>query len=585
MKRIVLLLAVVSLAAFAFADPYIWDTANELAEPGATASGGTVNVATLSGTRTWNILLSREVDAPRDLAIGYVTPVRRNNATLQYEPYAAESVEFSADGLTATVTFRQDLRWSDGTPMTARDFFLFYTIASDPDVESESADTFFLGPDPITVELIDDMTLQYNFPSISRNAMSTVAFTNPVPDHVLGELYRNEGAEAFKAAWGTDADVADLVYDGPFMITSYSPDERYVMAANPGFAAWNVDSNGVGLPYLDGLIYTVAEQAAQLNLFVAGELDVYGPANLDEVGVVNNAIVNDGLDATLRPNLYPTTSTTFFGFNWNKSSDPFKQALFRNVFFRRAMSHLTPRDALIDLVYGGAAAPAFSPVTSALVQWYLPPSEQVRYTFDPETALQLLAEIGFTDKNADGFLIDADGNELGFKLVTNSGNANREQSIQVIADTMREFGINVDTEALDFSLLVDQLLATGEDRPFDAILIGLTAGGQALDWPFSESVQTCTGTLHLWNQSGACLTARETLINALQHQGIQTLDDAVAEGISVQLQEEYGQMQSLIYTVVPLVHASWRSDVGGQYGDNILNSFTTTRSLVTTFKK
>jgi peptide/nickel transport system substrate-binding protein len=585
MKKLFLGLAIFAMAAFAFADPYVWDTASDLAEPGLAASGGSVTLAVLSGSRTWNNMMSREVDTARDLAIGYVTPVRRNNQTLQYEPYAAESVEVSEDGLTYTVTFRPDLQWSDGTPMTARDFFLYYTLATDPEVESENADNFFVGNDPIIVDLVDDLTLVFTFPSVSRNSLSNIAFTNPIPDHVLGELYRNEGAEAFKAAWGTDADVADLVYDGPFMIQSYSPDERYVLVRNPGFAAWNVDSSGTSLPYLDEAVYVVAPQEAQLNLFVAGDLDVYSPANLDEVGVVNNAITNEGLDATLRPNLYPTTSTTFFSFNWNRASDPFKQELFRNVFFRRAMSHLTPREALVDLVLGGAGEPAFSPVTTALVQWSLPTDQQVRYTFDPEAALELLAQIGFTEKNADGFLVDAAGNELGFKLTTNAGNANREQSIQVIADTMREFGVNVETEALDFSLLVDQLLATGDDRPFDAILIGLTAGGQALDWPFSESVQTCTGTLHMWNQSGACLNARETLIGELQKQGIQTLDDAAAEAINLQLQTEFASMQSMVYTYVPLLHGAWTNDVGGQYNDATLNSFNTTRSMVTTFRK
>lgn len=582
-KKTLFALALVAGLAMAFAEPYVWPTADTLAEPEAAAQGGSATLAVLSGSRTWNIVMSREVDDARDIGMGYATLLTRDDSSRGWKPYAAQSFDVSDDGLTITVSLRPDLQWSDGEAITAEDYLLFYTTTQDPEVESPNADLFFIGDQVVDVVALDDMTIQFDFPSVTRRAFSIVSFLLPIPDHVLGEVYRSGGAEAFKGTWGTDTPLEELVFDGPFMITQYSPDERYTLMRNPGFGAWNVDSFGTPLPYLDSLNYTIAEQDAQLNLFLAGELDVYAPANLDDVAVIAQAINNGEVDAVLRPNLYPQTGTTFYGFNWNQASNPFKQALFQNVNFRRAMSHLTPRESLVDLIYGGAAAPAYVGVGEPFVQWYPPEDQQVRYEFDPERALELLANIGFTQTNDDGWLIDADGNVLEFTLATNAGNQNREQEIQIIADTMREYGVKAETTALDFSLLVDQLLATGDDRPFDAILIGLTAGSE--DWPFSESVYTCTGSLHLWNQSGACLVPTETLISELALEGNQTLDDAAAQEIAYQLQAEYGRLQGLIYTTSTLLHAAWAAEIGGEFADDVLSALTTTRSLVTTYAK
>lgn len=585
LKRTILALAVLAALGFAFGqEPYVWDTAEELAEPELAQQGGTLSIATLSGSRTWNIVMSREQDDARDLGMEYAQLLTTDNETFEWKPYAAESFEISEDGRQVTVRVREGVKWSDGDPITAADYMLFYTTTQDPAVESPNADAFVMGDDVVQLEMVDEMTLRYTFPRPTRTALFTVAITTPVPDHILGEIYRNEGAEAFRNAWGTDTPLDEIVWDGPYMVTQYSPDERYTLTKNPAFAEWNVDSNGTPLPYIETIQMTIAEQDAQLNLYLAGETDIYSPNNLDAVGVVANAINTGELDAVLAANLYPTAGWLFYVFNWNLASDPVKQEIFRSRQFRQAMSHLTPRDAIVDLVFGGAAKPHYGPVAEANTLFYQPVEDQVRFEFDPEAALELLAEIGFTERNEDGWLVDAEGNVLEYRLVTNSGNAVREQMIQVIADTQREYGVKVETEALDFNLLVDQLLSTGEDRPWEAIYISIDGG--SIEWPFSESLYNCqAGSLHTWNTSGDCLVPQEQLISQLQQRGEGTLDDAAAQEIANEIQSVFGSLQPAITTVAQLAHASWATDVGGHYRDEVINAYNGTRSLVTTFKK
>jgi peptide/nickel transport system substrate-binding protein len=172
---------------------------------------------------------------------------------------------------------------------------------------------------------------------------------------------------------------------------------------------------------------------------------------------------------------------------------------------------------------------------------------------------------------------------LEFNLVTNAGNSNREQEIQIIADTMREYGVKVETQALEFSLLVDQLLATGDERPFDAILIGF--GASTEDWPFFEGIFSCTGTFHMWNQAGDCLTPQELLVSELVRRGRGTIDDEAAREVGYQIMDNFADLQPIIYTTSVGIHASWLNSIGGELPDSLFSPFNGIRDLVTTYRK
>ena len=182
----------------------------------------------------------------------------------------------------------------------------------------------------------------------------------------------------------------------------------------------------------------------------------------------------------------------------------------------------------------------------------------------------MLAEIGFTERNSNGFLVDAEGNELAFTLATNAGNSEREQIAQIFGDAARDVGVNVDVQALDFNLLVDQLLSTGEDRPFDAILIGLRGGSR--DWPFGSNVIPCGTNLHMWNTSPECIFPQETLATALYYEGRQTLDTVAAREIGFEIQNTLATMQPVVYTVSPSAHYSFVSSVQGVHPPEFINA-------------
>ncbi len=576
MKKLFVSLAIAAIASFALASPYVWQSIWTTTPVGEAEYGGMVVQGSLSDPRTFQPVLQSETNEVTDM-MQWATLIRQGADSDDWVPYAAESFTIDETNTVFDVVLRDGLRWSDGEPITVQDYFASYLLQTDPETGSNKYDSWFLNDVQITLEITGENSLRFTFPGPDRQAFSTVALF-PVPDRVLGEAYRTGGADAVNALWGTETDPSELIFDGPFMLTGFQPGERLVWARNPYFGEWNVDEAGRPLPYLDGRIHRIADGDAQLNLFLAGELNLFGPRNLDDIGVIAVAIQNGDIDAELIEGYGGAGSSQFIVFNWNLASNPFLESVFRNVNFRQAMWHLVDREAIIELVYGGAAEAMHGGVYLPNAFWL--DDSVPTYDYDPERALELLARAGFSQTDAQGFLVDAQGRRISFSLATNAGNAQREQITQIFADSAREVGIDITPTALDFSLLVDQLLSEGEDRPFESILIGLTGGSRT--WPFGDSVYNCDGFLHMYNTSGECLTGSETAIEQLNKLGRQTLDTDAAREIGVEIQTLEAQMAPVLYTVSPLLHVAWTSEVAGELPREFMGAFTGTREIVLT---
>ena len=580
MKKTLFALAAIGGLSLAFAEPFVWPSAWTTAEPGEAQYGGTYRLYELSDIKTFNPAVTDTQGVSfTGLWFDQAGLLGRDPITLEWFPYAAESYEIAEDGLSVSVTVREGMKWSDGETLDANDYYATYLIETSENRMSNGYDSWFIDGAPITVDLIDDYHLVFNFPAPDRDALPVVAMS-PMPDHILGEMWRNEGEDAVAAAWPNSMDVSQLVGAGPFIPTLHQPGERIVMERNPYFGEWNVDEEGNALPYLDAISMTfVTDSDAALNLYLAGELDSFGPRNFDDIGLIANAIDNGELDAVIHENLSPVASSEFIVFNWNKESDPFLQDVFRNADFRRAMSHLTDRAAMIDLVYQGSAEPMYNSVYQVFSNWVN--NDAPRYEYDPEAARELLAGIGFTQTNDEGWLVDANGNELAFTLTTNAGNVQREQLTQIFADAAREIGVNVTTLPLDFNLMVGQLTTEGNDRDFDAIMIGLTGG--SADWPFGSNVVPWGTGLHMYNMSPDYVTPQELQMGRLYYEGRQTLDDEAALEIAYELQEVESSLSPIIYTVSPTTHASWLSRVGGNLAIEHASDLVGTRDIPLTF--
>jgi peptide/nickel transport system substrate-binding protein len=353
--------------------------------------GGRFVVSTFgSDPRTFNDAVAAETSSTDVTNRLYSGPIRRNQHTLEFEPSLAESWSISDDELTVTYRLRPGLLWSDGTPLTAKDFvFTGNQVILREDVGSNARSSQIQALSdgtqrPLVWRYIDDRTYSVTFHEVTAGILiqsAQEAYPMHIFKDVIGwdearhgldyeyEIVTDDDGEqiveikpdgvnysALTSFWGVDTDVRRIVSSGPWVITEYVPAQRVVFGRNPHF--WERDENGTQLPYLERMVYTyVPDQDTMLQRFIAGESDSYAVRGEDYAPLVGR---QDELGFRIY-NVGPSTSTQFITFNQNPNGISAPQLTWlSNKTFRQAMAHLVDRETMINNIAFGFGYPQYS---------------------------------------------------------------------------------------------------------------------------------------------------------------------------------------------------------------------------------
>ncbi|MEW9183771.1 peptide ABC transporter substrate-binding protein [Bacillus mycoides] len=185
-------------------------------------------------------------------------------------PAAAESSTKSEDGKKYTFKLRKDAKWSNGDPVTAKDFVFAWQRLLDPKTAAEyafityyikNAEAINKGEKPVTelgVKAIDDYTLEVELEQAVPYFLNLVAFPSYYP---LNEKFVKEKGEKF----GLESDTT--VYNGPFVLTDWKHEQGWKLKKNDQY--W--DKKTVKL---DEINYSVVKEVAtRVNLYDTGAID------------------------------------------------------------------------------------------------------------------------------------------------------------------------------------------------------------------------------------------------------------------------------------------------------------------------
>ncbi|PYE54779.1 ABC transporter substrate-binding protein [Deinococcus yavapaiensis] len=562
--------------------PFVWPAAWSDTPAKSAKKGGVLRQSAISDFKTYNPFTTAEAGSiPSIEEVGTTGLVTQDPRTDDFIPYMAESYKASADGKVYTFTLRKGMKFSDGQEITADDFVTTFNITMDEKVGSQARDGFIINGKPVTMKKLGTYELQVTFPSKDVTAFAKLTLA-PEPDHIWGKAYRSGGAEAVKKLYSLNTPAKELVTAGAWVLSGYRVGERASFVKNKYWGEWNKDSAGNALPYLDGQSFTIVKDTnADLAAFLAGQTDIAPISKADDLAQIKSAIDKGSLKANFYPNVGPNSTSSWIVFNWNKSDDPAKQALFRNEKFRQAMSQLANRAAMVKLVLGGLGSEVYTSVYPVFNSFI--PKDLKTFKYDPAAAVKTLAGLGYTKKDSSGYLVNAKGDRVEFDLVTNAGNKEREQMMQIFADEAKKVGVKVNAKSIDFNNLVNALTASGDKRPFDAILLGLSGGDNI--WPFGSNVVPCDGGLHFWNMSGKCLDTDEKKISDLYFQGLQESSTAKRRAIAADLLRTESTLQPVVYLIATNYHVAFNSRVGGAMPRNLWSSYYGSRLLPLTYIK
>jgi peptide/nickel transport system substrate-binding protein len=248
-------------------------------------------------------------------------------------------------------------------------------------------------------------------------------------------------------------------------------------------------------------------------------------------------------------------------FNWNRASDLFKQDLFRNVLFRQAMSHMMNRQAVVSQVFQGLAKVQYGTLNESSGDWASADAKQFAYNL--EAAANLLAKIGFKNKNEDGYLVNRDGKTIEFDLLLSTFSATIPPTVAIVLADAQRLGIKINPKYVDNNQFAKIVTSSGKDRAWDAALTisALDLPGQ---YPLNTAYYSCKGRAHYYNGSGECLDTLETqamMLNerARQNPNLQERIDAVHK-----VQEVMAQLQPVIHLLGVRLSYTWLDKVQGE---------------------
>jgi ABC-type oligopeptide transport system substrate-binding subunit len=376
------------------------------------------------------------------------------NAEMDIVPAVARTWEVLDGGRTYIFHLRDDVRWSDGVPLTAEDFVYAWRRVLDPATASpvtellldiKGAEAFargeLLDPEQVGIRARDAQTLVVELEAPVGYFLDMLAQSAayPVPRHAV---------EAHGRSW-SEAD--RLVVNGPFRLERWLPGHSMLLARNPNYYgrfAGNVEQI---------LLSLNLESPAQLKLYETDRLDVVGLASAE----LEHARRQHDAEYVSWPSL--TTGTLGFDVMRPPFDDPRLRRAFVLAADREALTSFDSYDV---------------PATGGFIPPGMPGhSPEIGLPYDPEQARRLMAEAGYPGG-------------AGFPLITILAPA--FPRIQTICDHLQQqwqetLGVTIAwrevLERVDWQLIVRTLYETPREHAGAYVYIG----GWAADYPDPDS--------------------------------------------------------------------------------------------------
>ena len=386
--------------------------------------------------------------------------------------------DISDDGRTYTFTLREDLTWSDGTPVTAYD--VFFTLLDQYIGYADNAETPFSDPTLSAIIPQDDHTLIAAFTEATCNQLYTLE-TSILPVHD----YDPDFIETTRAAFASQGEPqmrfqeweAQAAMRYSSLIDSHAPTVTaglYELAEIlPGEGLRLINKNDrQGYTYID-----IPRDDIAVDRFLMGDLNILVNPPADRLADIRRAedvqyveYPGQVWDYILLNLADPSQPRSAFDEDGNRL-DQGHHPILGDLEVRRALQLATDVQALIDsAAYGSATA---MPANQRPGSWAYD-STLAPIPYDPTQAREILEAAGWRDWDGDGIRechgckYATEGTVFNITLDYNYDSHRRDVAANLIRQQWREVGVNVFPNAIDFYSLLNLL----SQQRFDTSLPG-----------------------------------------------------------------------------------------------------------------
>ena len=373
-----------------------------------------------------------------------------------------------------TYFLRDDVTWSDGKPFTTRDLMFGYAVLNNEYVDGESLRVYY--GDLVDCDPIDDHTIRMKY---RQQYFKSFEFTTGLaayspPFHQFAEFFKEDGREltlerltpeqeeaqkkvsaygqTFGKFYNTDGRYNNSpLGTGPYIVDKWERDDRVEIRRNPNY--WNAERAG----HLDRIIFKfIPDDVTALAALKAGEIDFAWGLTPEQFFDELAGPPEWFAEKYVKASWY---SPAFNYFGWNLLRPKFQD---RRV--RLALSMLFDKQTFLTEKLHDAG------VIVAGSQYYFSPfyDHSVQpLAYDPDTAIDLLAEAGWVDTDNDGIL-DKDGEKFEFELLFPPGSPVAEARAAIVQKSYKEVGIQMTIRRFEWASFIDRV----KSKDYDAVNLG-----------------------------------------------------------------------------------------------------------------
>jgi peptide/nickel transport system substrate-binding protein len=334
-----------------------------------------------------------------------------------------------------TWKMRQDIKWADGTPVTADDAIFTWDAITNPDTG-----TWVRGSDYVdSIEKLDDYSFVFHYNTLYPGYLIQLGGDQLA----LWPAHYCDPEQGF-VAWDC---ARQPLSNGPFILKEWLVGDHMTFVRNP-------DYYEVGKPYLDQVVVRIVpDDSVRKTMMIKGDADLNMWATepmIDEFKNYDNVKVSISDTNRWVMRLFPNEAakgTT----DAAASPNPF----FSDVRVRRAVRMAIDVDTISSKIFLGYAKPVWT-------EFYRPPyvCDIPRPAYDPEGAKALLEEAGWKDTDGDGIRechgcsSANEGDLLSFDFYTYSEYGEvLELTHQLIAENLKAVGMDVQLTMFEGSVL------------------------------------------------------------------------------------------------------------------------------------
>ncbi len=422
--------------------------------------------------------------------------LRLNRETYELEGNIAKGLPvISDDHLTYTFDLKENVKFSDGRPLTGEDIIFTMKTIKIPFVDAQALRNYF--DDVKNVELVDGNKYKVKF-TMSRpyfRAIYSLGDMRITPKHILDP--RNETdkftfedlANAQKsldpkkypemqkyADFFNSQEVARdpkyVIGSGPYKLEKWATGQAITIARNENY--WD---QGKVPNYANKIVFKIIQdQNAAVVAAKNKEVDymfVIQPADFFE-NVKNPEQFNIKKALVLEP--------TYVYIAWNN-----ERPLFKDKKVRWALSYAVDRQNIIDKLLFSAAVPIQSHIfyKSKFLNDKLPSID-----YNMEKAKQLLEEAGWKDSDGDGIRDKVvDGKKMDFKFTfVNNNNPKRKKVMLIVIESLKQLGIQADLQEYEWSVFLDKTKKHDYDACYAAWQLNVTPDDPYQIWHSSQTI-------------------------------------------------------------------------------------------------